>query len=70
MPRAGDFKVLDNLYRSLFELLFGLKKTKVLKNACILIPYSTQFRLPEEFTEIATLRQLKLGDHTLIMMSI
>ena len=41
-----------------------------LKKGCILIPYSTQFRLPEQFTEIASLRQLKLGDHTLIMMSI
>lgn len=70
MRKAGDFKQLDNLYRSLFELIFGLKKTNILRKSCILIPYSTQFRLPEELTEIASLRQLKLGDHTLIMMSV
>ena len=70
MAKAGDFKELDKLYASLFQFLYDLKRMDYLKKGCILIPYSTQFRLPEQFTEIASLRQLKLGDHTLIMMSI
>lgn len=70
MKQYKDFRKLDQLYHSLFELVYSLKKTELLRSASILIPHTTQFQLPEVLQEVAALRPLKLGDHTLCLLSV
>ena len=70
MKNYGNFKELDKLYYSLFELVYSLKQTGLLRSASILIPYSTQFQLPEALQDVSSLRKLKLGDHLLCLLSV
>ena len=70
MRNSVSFKELDKLYYSLFELVYSLKQTELLRSASILIPYSTQFQLPEALQDVVALRQLKLGEHTLCLLSV
>ena len=70
MRNSVSFKELDKLYYSLFELVYSLKQTELLRSASILIPYSTQFQLPQALQDVVALRQLKLGDHTLCLLSV
>ena len=70
MRNSVSFKELDQLYYSLFELVYSFKQTDLLRSASILIPYSTQFQLPKALQEIASLRQLNLGDHTVCLLSV
>lgn len=70
MRNSVSFKELDKLYYSLFELVYSLKQTELLRSASILIPYSTQFQLPEALQNVVALRQLKLGEHTLCLLSV
>lgn len=55
MKNYGNFKDLDKLYYSLFELVYSLKQTGLLRSASILIPYSTQFQLPEALQDVSSL---------------
>lgn len=61
---------MDKLYQNLFSLIFNLKKMQVLKSAVVLIPFSMQFHLPQQLNNLVCLRQLKLGDHSLCMLSV